>query len=334
MFRGMFGGRSEGSEYADIIGMGTFRLRTREQTLLAVLTVLGFIWALGLPASSAGTVSEMGADGQSLSACTDLSAVPPSVADDAARLALNLFGRQGEESDRFVDELLATYVRSQDKEVVVFFSPGGWGAGPMDMGRPWGSILGGMQSQLSDSGSDSLILTYQRSEYGLLGCCEEFSEILRDYSFKAEVLASRVELLTSHIPDLKVVIVGESTGAQIGGEALGILSENPQVFGIEIGPPCWYRHASMSRTLIIADNGFAADSFSRGDVFTIVKANMSALFGGSSSKGDRGTVLKYLKAPGHDYWWDYPAVSSQITRFLEENVRTGRQVTATATSGE
>ena len=332
MFRGMFRGKRERSDYADIRGMGTFSLRTRDQILLAMIVVLGVILALGLPASSVGVVSEIGADGQPLYANADLSAVPQSVADDAARSATQLFGKYGKESDRFVDELLATYVRSQDKDVVILFNPGGWGYGPMDTKRPWGSILSGMQSQLSDSTMDSLILTYQRSADGFQACCEEFTEILRDYSSKAKILASRVQFLTAHNPGLKVVIVGESTGAQMGGEAMDILSRNPQVFSIQIGPPCWYHHDDTGRTLVITNNGIAPDSFSRGDALTIIRANLSALFGEYQAEDDRGTVLKYLRAPGHDYWWDYPGVSSQITRFFEENVGIGNLVSTTSSA--
>lgn len=324
MFRGMFRGRREGSGYAAIIGMGAFICLIERGILLAILTVLGVISALGVSASSVGIVSEIGADGQPLYANTDLSAVPESVADDASRLATQLFGKHGKESDRFVDELLATHMKSQDKDVVILFNPGGWGNGPMDMRRPWGSILNGIQSQFSDSNIDSQILTYQRSVDSLQGCCEELTEILRGYSSKARIFASRVQFLTAHNPDLKVVIIGESTGAQIGGAAMSILSGNPQVFSIEIGPPCWYHHDDTARTLVIADNGMAPDSFSRGDAFTIISANLAAVFGKSQPEDSRGTILKYLKAPGHDYWWDYPAVSSQITQFFEDNVGIGK----------
>lgn len=324
MFRGMFRGRREGSGYAAIIGMGAFICLIERGILIAILTVLGVISALGLSASSLGIVSEIGADGQPLYADIDSSAVPQSVADDAARLAIHLFGKHGKESDRFVDELLVTHVKSQDKDIVILFNPGGWGNGPMDTGRPWGSILNGIQSQLSDSNIDSQILTYQRSADSLQGCCEELTEILRGYSSKAKILASRVQFLTAHNPELKVVIVGESTGAQIGGEAMNILSENPQVFSIQIGPPCWYHHDDTGRTLVIADNGMAPDSFSRGDALAIISANLSAVFGKSQPEYSRGTILKYLRAPGHDYWWDYPAVSCQITRFFEENVGIGK----------
>lgn len=320
MSRGMFGGRRKGSGRAAIIGMMAFIFVVQQWILLAVLSLIGLTLSLGLSASSAGVVSEIGADGRPLYANADFSAVPQSVADDAARLADQLFGRHGGESERFVDQLLATYVKSQDKDVVILFNPGGWGYGPMDLGRPWGSILSGMQSLLSDANVDCQILTYQRSVDGFQGCCEELTEVFRGYSSKANILASRVQFLTAHNPGLKVVIVGESTGAQIGGEAMSILSENPQVFCIQIGPPCWYHSDDNGRTLLIAHNGKAPDSFSRGDAVAIIGANLAALLGKSQPEDDRGTILKYLKAPGHDYWWDYPAVSSQITRFFEEKV--------------
>jgi hypothetical protein len=334
MFQCTFGGGRKGSGHADVVGMGAFSLRTRDQILLAIIVVLGVILVLGLPASSVGVVSEVGADGQPLYATTDLSAVPQSVADDATHLATQLFGKHGEKHDRFLDELLATYVKSEDKDVVVIFNPGGWGYGPMDTRRPWGSILNGIRSLLSDANIDAQILTYQRSVDGLQGCYEEFTEILRGYSSKARILASRVQFLTAHNPDLKVVIAGESTGAQISGEAMNILSGNPQVFGIQIGPPFWYRHDDTGRTLVIADNGMAPDSFSRGDVLTMMRANLSVLLGESQPEGDRGTILKYLKAPGHDYWWDYPAVSTQITRFFVENVGIGEPTSDTAACGK
>jgi hypothetical protein len=321
---GMFGGRREGRAHAAIIGMAVFVFLVQRCVLLAILAILGVVLSLGLSASSVGVVSEIGADGQPLYVNTDLSAVPQSVVDDAACLAAQLFGRHGEKADRFVDELLATHAKSQGKDVVIVFNPGGWGYGPMDTARPWGSILNGIQSLLSDFNIDSEVLTYQRSTDGFQGCCEELTEVLRGYSSKAKILASRVRFLTAHNPDLKVVIVGESTGAQIGGEAMDILSDSPQVFSIQIGPPWWYRHDDTDRTLVITDNGMAPDSFSRGDALTIIGANLAALFDESQPEDERGTILKYLRAPGHDYWWDYPAVSSQITRFFKENVGIGK----------
>jgi len=179
-----------------------------------------------------------------------------------------------------------------------FFSVPGAGDTAHGHGAALGSILNGIRSQLSDSSNDSQILTYQRSVDGFQGCCEELTEILRDYSSKAKILASRVQFLTAHNRDLKVLMVGESTGAQMGGEAMDILSRNPQVFSIQIGPPCWYHHDYTDRTLVITDNGIAPDSFSRGDALTIIKANLSALLSESETEDDRGTILKYLRAPG------------------------------------
>ena len=61
------------------------------------------------------------------------------------------------------------------------------------------------------------------------------------------------------------------------------------------------------------------DSFSLGDFLTMIRANLRALFGLSQPEGSSGKIGNHLRAPGHDYSWQYPDVSSQIKDFLEEN---------------
>ncbi len=292
--------------------------RWRLPVILVFVLIINIV--VGLSVTSVGVASELGAGGHPLYAGTDLSAVPESVADDAVQLAGRLFGDIGEESQNFIDELLSMYVESQDKDVLLLFNPGGWGNNLPETDTGWGSILNGIQGQLSASGIDSLVLTYQRTADNFFGHCEEFVEMFLNYSSKAEDLASRIEFLTVQNPDLKVVVTGESMGTLISGEVMDILSQNPQVFSIQTGPPPWYRGENTDRTLVIADNGIVPDSFSRGDVLTIIKANLTALFNLSSSEKSQGTVLKLFQSPGHDYSWQYPAVSSQITGFLKNTV--------------
>ena len=64
-------------------------------------------------------------------------------------------------------------------------------------------------------------------------------------------------------------------------------------------------------------NGIVPDSFSQGDFFTIIGANLEALFGVSQEAP--GKVLLYIGSPGHDYGWHYDEVRSRITSFLHQN---------------
>jgi hypothetical protein len=139
------------------------------------------------------------------------------------------------------------------------------------------------------------------------------------YPSKAKDLAGRAELLTKHIPDLRVIITGESNGAIIADSAMSILRDNPQVYSIQTGPPFWYKNNVLDRTLVLRGGGIIPDAFSRGDFFTIVVANLESLFGFLRPEGSSGNILFYVGAPGHEYWWQSPAVYSQITDFLQQN---------------
>ncbi|MDP2930977.1 MAG: hypothetical protein Q8O05_00565 [Chloroflexota bacterium] len=293
---------------------------TKRRILVAVTIVLTIGLALGLSASSVGITSEVGTGGQPLYATTDLSAVPQSVVNDATRLATQLFGEYEAKYRGFVDELLASYVESKGKDLVILFNPGGWGASLVEAAPDWESILAGIQSQLTNSGNTSLILTYRRTIDTLQGRLGELVEMVRGYSSKAKTLAYRVEFLTTHNPGLKVVIAGESMGTVISDEAMNILSDNTQVFSIQTGPPFWHRNATADRTLVMTSNGVMPDSFTQGNILAIIRANLAALFGKSQPEGRQGTILQYIRAPGHDYWWEYPGVSSQVTRFFAETV--------------
>jgi hypothetical protein len=149
---------------------------------------------------------------------------------------------------------------------------------------------------------------------------DEFVELLVVYPSKAENLAYRVEFLTSHIPDLKVIITGESNGTVIADTAMNILQDNPQVYSVQTGSPFWYRSATLDRTLLLNGNGVTPDSFSRGDVSTILWTSLKALVGQYPSEEEvPGKILAVLRAPGHDYRWQYPVVYSEIRGFLTHN---------------
>ncbi|MFC1907801.1 hypothetical protein ACFLWT_00135 [Chloroflexota bacterium] len=258
-------------------------------------------------------------NGGSLLSIGDFSAVPPLVAENATALAMELFGDYQEKSENFVNQLLGTYLGAKDKDFVLVFNSGGWGWTSLEKSLGWCSIFTGIESQLDDLGYTTLLLNYQRTGDGLKNCLNEVVEMTTGYSLKAKALAQRIEFLTDNIPNLKVVIAGESNGTVICDTTMEVLADNPQVYSIQTGPPFWYTNTILDRTLVVADNGITPDSFSRGDLLTLAGANLRVLFGLSQSEDDSGTTLHYVRAPGHDYWWQYPGVSSEITNFLEQN---------------
>ena len=284
---------------------------------LAVVLPL-FVVVLALSASQIAVTSEIGSEGLPLSA-SDLSAVPQSVAEDANRLAAELLGDGQEKYDDFVNQLLGAYLKAKEKDFVIVFNLGGWGWNLVETSPGWCSISTGIESELNSSGYTSLLLNYRRTVNTRQGRVDELVEMITGYSSKAEELAYRVGFLTTHIPDLRVIIAGESLGTVISDRAMNILADNPQVYSIQTGPPFWHDTIMLDRTLVMTYNGINPDSFSQGDFRTIIIGNLMSFFGLSQPREDFGTILHHVGAPGHDYWWQYPKVYTQITSFLDKN---------------
>jgi len=281
-------------------------------SLAVIVPVLSFSWV--------GIICEIGTWGLPLPTF-DPSAVPESVVEDAARLATELYGDSREKCNDFLNQLLATYCEAKDKDFIVLFNSGGWGWNVVENSPDWWSISSGIKSELDSSGYTSLLLNYRRTVDTLQGQLNELVEMFTGYSSKAGDLACRVEFLTRHNSDLRVILAGESNGAVICDKVMSLLKDNPQVYSIQTGPPFWHRNVMLDRTLVLNSNGIIPDSFSHGDFLTMIWANLKAVLGLSQSEDSSGRILRYVEAPGHQYRWQYPEVYSQIKNFLDKNFR-------------
>jgi hypothetical protein len=183
----------------------------------------------------------------------------------------------------------------------------------------WESVLGGITSKLKELGYRPLVLNYCRSSRGLWGNIKEVIEASTRYTKKVPGEEKRVEFLISHLPDLKVIIAGESTGTTITEETMSFFRDRSNVYSIQTGNPFWYKVSYQERTLRIDDNGAHEDAFAGGNVPGMIWATFKHWVGLSSKDEFPGDILKFLRAPGHHYSWDYPVVSAEISEFLEEN---------------
>lgn len=289
--------------------------RLKVAVILTVVLSLAIVILVPSPMVSA-TTSEAGTGGIPLS-IQDLSAVPQSIVDDAARLATELFGKGQREYHDFINQLLATYLMAKDKDIVMIFNSGGWGWTLIEDSPEAQSFATGMESELASLGYTSLVLDYSRTASTLNGRLSELMLAVGLYPLKAKDLASRVEFLTNHIPGIKVILAGVSNGTLIGENVMNILRDIPQVYSIQLGPPFWSNSIVPDRSLVIRSNGIVPDSFSQGNLFTIIRASLESLFG--ISQDSAGHILLHMGAPGHDYQWQYPKVRSQIISFLQQN---------------
>lgn len=290
---------------------------------LGIVVALGLVLLLGMVVLAAsysgfGVTSDIGTGGLPLS-LSDLSDVPQSVMDGATSLAAKLFGDCREKCDDFINQLLAAYSEAKGKDFVIVFNPGGWGWNLVEESPGWQSIFDGIASELESSSYTLLELNYLRAADTFRGRLDEFREILNGCQSKAKDLACRAEFLTTYLPDLRVILAGESTGAVIADGAMEILEDNPRVYSIQTGPPFWHQTVMLERTLVMTGNGITIDSFSQGDFFDFILGYYKKWFGLLEPEDGFGTIPHYTAAPGHDYWWQYPEVCSRITNFLRDN---------------
>ncbi len=254
---------------------------------------------------------------------TDFSGIPQYVINDAAESATVLFGNDQKKNDKFVAHLLAIYLEARDKDIVIINNSGGWGWSPLENFPNSQEFVAGIESKLNSLGYDTLWLDHYRTTKTINGCVSELMFAADLYPMKVEDLVARVEFLISHIPDITVILSGESNGSTICGEAMQVLRDNPQVYCIQLGPPFWNNNTKLDRMLVLRSNGSIPDSFSQGDIITIIRTNLETLLG--ISQEYPGHVLFYIGAPGHDYSWQYEGVSSQVLAFLDYNFNHEKQ---------
>ena len=286
---------------------------------LAVLATLSGILLLALVLlavsyAEVGLTDDFWAEGFALTT-RDFSDVPQSVMDDATALSRDLFGDSHERYQSFVDQLLATYKQARDKDFIVVFNSGGWGWNQPEKSPGWDSILRGIKTELHELGYSSLVLNYRRTGETTWGRIRETVEVLGNYPSKGKDLARRMEFLTTHIPELKVILTGESNGTVIADSVMDTLQDNQQVYSIQTGTPFWHSVTGHQRKLILNSNGTGPDAFSDGDIPAMVWASVKSSLGFAPERA--GTIFLYLKAPGHDYSWGYPEVYTRIVAFLD-----------------
>jgi hypothetical protein len=246
----------------------------------------------------------------------DLSLVSQSLIDEAEELAVELFGNDQKKCQEFTNQLLGMYLAASDKDIVIINNSGGWGWSSI-LAFPYGlDFIIGVDAELADMGYSTLWLDFYRTSKTLNGCLSELMLAPGLYPSKARDLASRVEFLTQNIPGVSIILTGESNGCTICSGAMHILKDNPQVYSIQLGPPFWNDNASSERSLILRSNGIIPDSFSQGNILTIIRANLEAVFG--IYQEHPGNILLYIGAPGHDYQWQHPGVGSKIIQFLNK----------------
>jgi hypothetical protein len=289
--------------------------RVKRLLLTSAICLFLLMFVLALTFSGIGMLSEVEAR-VNQSSTYDNSALPASVLQDAWTMA----GKRYSDSPRaetYYQQVLIAYRESRNKDVLILFNPGGWGTKTLYASLDWTSIIEGMQNDITSAGYRVSTLNYLRTSNNIRGQLNELKEMATAYKSKAADLSELVNFLTRQDPGLKVILAGESTGTIICDEAMALLEDNTRVFSIQTGTPFWHKTHTQVRTILLKDNGIVPDSFSQGDLATILKSSIKSLIELDKPEME-GDILGFLSAPGHEYWWQYPGVGAQIDAFLSD----------------
>jgi hypothetical protein len=283
-----------------------------------VIVVFVFLLICGIVLSSSGMASLSEVQiGNLLPETTKVNSVPPSIDLDAKALSEEIFGHKPE-AENYYKQLISAYQESAGKDLLIIFNAGGWGTKKLEDSTDWISIMDGIADELGKSGYKVATLNFQRTNENLGSQLHEIESMVSGYYLKAKDLAKRVEFLTQHIAGLRVILAGESTGTMICDSTMNLLKDNTRVYSIQTGVPPWQNNTIHERTVVINDNGIVPDAFSQADLYAVIKSNFEMITG-KSQASEQGKILTIFSAPGHEYWWQNPNVSKQISLFLEKH---------------
>jgi len=218
--------------------------------------------------------------------------------------------------------LFKNFVNSKPQEdVVIIFNSGGWGNTPIEKADDLAPIIRGIEKDLTDRGSKSIVVPYERTKKGFLAKISGAKEMFSYFPDQSGELAGEVKTFLENNPGKKVVMVGLSNGAIFVDETMKkINSFQNSVLAVEIGSPFWQKKMD-SENILRLDNG-NKDSLTKGDVKTLLLTLLKAPGKWFLAKAS-GSELSFsmaLSFPEHKYSWESPGVSYAIGSFLDGKI--------------
>jgi pimeloyl-ACP methyl ester carboxylesterase len=242
--------------------------------------------------------------------------------DEAREVARRLFGNREERVAAFTGRVMDTCARARGKDFLLIHNPGGWGNRTFEQCLQWErSVVNGVSAAIEKLGYDQLMVQYLRSGMGWGEWLRDVRDQLRFFASKAKIMAAELELVTRHLDDLKVILIGVSQGAAFANAVMRQLDGHDRVYSIELGMFFFHlsRRVVTERTLSMDSNGSEPDAAVRRDMLPVFRAYAAApvRWAGLLLKGRPIRFTYCVNVRGHNYDWGYPEVQKQVTDFLQ-----------------
>ncbi len=208
-------------------------------------------------------------------------------------------------------------------DVLIVFNPGGWGDVTIDHAADFSPILKGIDQAINNLGYRSTVIAYTRTFSTLFGRIAGVKQQLNSFKHNSQIQARDIEYLAKCFPEKRFIITGFSTGGGFTSRTMERVDDFPNVYGIIVGVPGWFRTYSSEKSLVL--NNSNQDPLSIGDVKTIAVTVFEAPFKWIQAKvtGRDLNLALALQFPQHEYSWSSTEVGAPIIKFLEANLKDG-----------
>lgn len=206
-------------------------------------------------------------------------------------------------------------------DIVIVFNAGGWGNTPLNKAADFTPILEGIRRTLTQSGYSVSVIPYYRTLPGLAGRIAGTREQLNSFKQTCQIQIEDMKRLAAGFPEKRFIIVGFSIGGGLSGKTLKSLAAIPNIYGITMGTPAWYRTFSSEKSLVL--NNDNQDPLCVGDVNTIAVYILRSPFEWlrANLKGNKLSLALAIKLPHHKYSWESVGVGELIVKFLQTNFK-------------
>jgi hypothetical protein len=210
-------------------------------------------------------------------------------------------------------------IKNLNADVIIFFTPGGWGDITYKEESYARSLLEGIRRTLKDWKYKTAVIGYPRTKAGILGKLKSMKEIVTSFPSESKKLADLSDNITKRYKNIRIILVGYSFGGAFVNEAMKKV-KNGRIYGIEAGTPFVYKKV-RSKNVLCLDNA-GKDALAMGNFRKLswvgVKGILKLVF---LFKLIRLKISEAFHFEEHEYFWRDKEVKCKVLDFLGEKFK-------------
>ncbi len=152
-------------------------------------------------------------------------------------------------------KLLIEKIQNLKSDILIFFTPGGWGDISSEGETYAKSLLEGVQKTLKSWQYKIVLSNYPRAKTGILGKMKSAKETLFSFSSESKKMADLIEEITNNFKNIKIILIGYSLGGAFLNKVMQKIEGEKQVYCILAGTPFFWKKISSENILHLDNNG-------------------------------------------------------------------------------